>query len=1106
MNFHPTTSSYKDDRYSLILQVEESGNPHFSPYNDGLGFVTIGVGFNLSDANVRTRVFAEMGITNTVLINKLTSYLEKQHKGASDSDIKMTLDGYMAQYMPGTTFNFANETQVKNVFDDLVEITYEKRVDNWAAAYGLGIIPESKERLVFLSLSYNGVLGGNIALALAADNRAEAWYQIRYESNGNDLAGLAKRHYFESEVFSLYNNPNSVTEAEAKQVLQMYTRHHDNITAYEAKYGVGLDGRVEGNNVIDDANSDYHLSGADQVDTLAEALRPARDMLVGLYVTQKNIAIHINGEVMVGDYALDLYDQLIGRDETRPPIPQTPLPSNDLLIGGQGNDTLKGLAGDDVLYGEEGDDKLEGGQGNDTYLYATGDGVDTIVDHDGSNQIQINGVTVSGEFKPTFNGGHVYYSADNSFLLQELAGGSWRLAMQDPASHEYQAVADLQGWQSGEFGITKGAAADTVDRIKLSFPNSTAYLNLNGSAAPKAVEFDGGTKNDSIRGTNLNDLISTGNGVAPGDSSNYVYAAYGDDRVTGGNGRDFIQTGPNPTTPLFSDNDIAYGGTQTDVLLGGSGSDQLWGDADDGNWQFAGADSGDRGDWLSGENGSDSLYGSRAEDVMFGGAGEDLLQGGAGDDLLLGDAQYTPYRGSASLSYAGPLTVSYHWDAVKGIMDYAKDAGSYATDPVLLVFGPVFQWSANATADDYTLTPASGVVMTASQRLATGGGNDVLYGGDGNDWIAGQTGGDYIEGGGGDDVLYGDDKDGVMTAADQGGDTVLGGAGQDILYGGGGDDLLGGGTGDDTLYGGTGKDTIFFNRGDGHDTVIDPDQDDTILIFGEGISQDDITLKLGSLALDLGNGDEVHIAGFDPDNSLNSSSVGTFRFADGTSLTLAGLLARGFDIVGTTAADTLTGTDVVDRIQGLDGNDRLSGNDGNDRLNGGDGADVLTGGLGRDKIILTEAGAATDVVKIATGDSLVSSYDTISSFALGNGGGTASTDKLDLASAAIAADTTGVDGSNFGIIKSHAISHGLVTFDDQNGYAGALTLANKDLGNIFKYLQANLNQGGTVAFTVGGNSYVFQDGGATDTAVQLAGVSVAGLSTDGLGVGGVWLV
>ncbi|MDI1279650.1 calcium-binding protein, partial [Methylobacter sp.] len=118
-------------------------------------------------------------------------------------------------------------------------------------------------------------------------------------------------------------------------------------------------------------------------------------------------------------------------------------------------------------------------------------------------------------------------------------------------------------------------------------------------------------------------------------------------------------------------------------------------------------------------------------------------------------------------------------------------------------------------------------------------------------------------------------------------DTLMGGAGNDIIGGQQGGDILIGGIGNDTLIGGTGQDTYIFNRGDGRDTVIDYDKDSN-LIFGEGIGASDITLRLGSLELDLGNGDQVHIDGFDQNDVFNSSAVSTFQFADGTELRAVG--------------------------------------------------------------------------------------------------------------------------------------------------------------------------------------------------------------------------
>jgi Ca2+-binding RTX toxin-like protein len=67
---------------------------------------------------------------------------------------------------------------------------------------------------------------------------------------------------------------------------------------------------------------------------------------------------------------------------------------NDTLIGGNGTDLLLGNAGDDLLYGGNGTDTLEGGLGNDTltggsggdvFVFASGEGTDTITDFKLSN-------------------------------------------------------------------------------------------------------------------------------------------------------------------------------------------------------------------------------------------------------------------------------------------------------------------------------------------------------------------------------------------------------------------------------------------------------------------------------------------------------------------------------------------------------------------------------------------------------------------------------------------------------------------------------------------------------------------------------------------------
>ncbi len=125
----------------------------------------------------------------------------------------------------------------------------------------------------------------------------------------------------------------------------------------------------------------------------------------------------------------------------------------------------------------------------------------------------------------------------------------------------------------------------------------------------------------------------------------------------------------------------------------------------------------------------------------------------------------------------------------------------------------------------------------------------------------------------------------------------------DVLSGGGRKDLLIGGAGDDDIPQDGGADvTLYDTRGENN-----------ILRFGAGVKQDNIKLNLGSLLLNLGNGDQVHIAGFDQNDVFNSSTISGFEFADGTTLSTNELLARGFDLDGTADDDLIIGASTTDR-------------------------------------------------------------------------------------------------------------------------------------------------------------------------------------------------
>ena len=587
----------------------------------------------------------------------------------------------------------------------------------------------------------------------------------------------------------------------------------------------------------------------------------------------------------------------------------------DHLYGGSGADTLEGKDGADYLEGNDGDDILDGGAGgdtllggagNDTYRLQTGsDGIDTITDTQGTNVIEVNGTAVKGAFSLVEGmGGDIYYSADKAYQLRSTVDGVWRLSAKDVGTGQYAAVADIKGWKDGQFGLTIGAPIAEPERVELLYPNSNAYLAFDGAGAPRGVSFAGGNMSDSFNGTAYSDVITTGGG-----NGNYVNAFGGDDMVVGGDGREFIRTGGNGSVATASDDDIAFGGEGSDVLMGGSGDDQLWGGFDNGENATTGADSGDRGDWLSGEGGNDMLGGSRRSDVMFGGAGEDVMEGGAGADLMLGDAQYTPFSKAIGLTQSGS-TQSFTWSDTAGDMARVSSA-NYALHPVMVASGLAFNWTWTPSGtDDHTLTVPVGLIT--NQRLAPGGGADVMDAGEGDDWMAGQTGSDVMYGGAGNDVMFGDDNAAATTTAeaDAGLDLMYGDDGDDRMYGGAKADVLDGGAGNDKLFGEVGNDLLLGGAGD--DELSGNEDDDS-----------------------LGGGD------------------GSDR------------------LLGGDGNDALQGDGGADILEGGAGNDFLHGGLGQDQLQGGDGDDTYAFDLGDDAgVISTASDSAGDNTVALSGGSL----------------------------------------------------------------------------------------------------------------------------------------
>ncbi|MDI6728500.1 MAG: hypothetical protein QMD44_06185, partial [Thermodesulfovibrionales bacterium] len=101
---------------------------------------------------------------------------------------------------------------------------------------------QSQERIAVISLLYTMSDSTSAAIsnaipstitAIRHDNRAEAWFEIRYNSNRNGIH--ANRRYDESDLFGLLDSGAFTVEG-TKEVFRMFTKHQSEISAYESAY------------------------------------------------------------------------------------------------------------------------------------------------------------------------------------------------------------------------------------------------------------------------------------------------------------------------------------------------------------------------------------------------------------------------------------------------------------------------------------------------------------------------------------------------------------------------------------------------------------------------------------------------------------------------------------------------------------------------------------------------------------------------------------------------------------------------------------------------------------------------------------------------------
>jgi S-layer protein len=531
------------------------------------------------------------------------------------------------------------------------------------------------------------------------------------------------------------------------------------------------------------------------------------------------------------------------------------------------------------------------------------------------------------------------------------------------------------------------------------------------------------------------------------------------------------------------------------TLLGGAGGDAL--DASSAAASVS-IDGGAGNDTITGPSGfASTLVGGSGNDILKGGAAADVIDGGTGVDRL--DATLEEQAGSGTTD---------------GVVVNLSDA-VITQSTVFSVIGKYLSASAPTVAANTSTYVFHNESTTNAVVVDTLSNIEDVTGTNGADYLVGSAVANSLSGLGGDDALV----------AGEGADTLSGGAGADSLR------LVETVRAADVITlsavatGGAASSesarVAVANNGDdiGQDVITGFNiADDTIVITATEVKDFEASTDLAmGLAGNANNGSQASFTTNTLIVSLSNAVGGTLGGDAGdVVLTFSGTRNGDAALAAPTAAEL--GGRISYRLTGTTGTDTISGGPLADVITGGGDADSLTGGDGVDTFTIPTGDSSATYTLVAGRAAAITGMDEVADFALAGG------DVLNLdGSGRIAANTTGVNGvdstgvltaAGADVIKSHAISSGIITFDDDDAFAGAVTLS--DVGDVATALDYLLKQdlgdaGVTVAFVAGTDTYVYQqkttDAGGSGSGgyslIKLTGKVATSLMTTGTTSGGI---
>ncbi|NCC23329.1 MAG: tandem-95 repeat protein, partial [Alphaproteobacteria bacterium] len=215
---------------------------------------------------------------------------------------------------------------------------------------------------------------------------------------------------------------------------------------------------------------------------------------------------------------------------------------SDQLEGLGGNDKLYGRSGNDILIGGPGGDRLDGAGGNDIYVWAPGDGSDSIYDYSGTDTIRLSGIGAND------------FRLDKDSVDLDIYIGDNFISVKNHFNYDAYGTGPVYRVEAIE--LDDGQRFDLTENLTFRGTNGRDYITGTITQGDRLDGLDG---NDSLRGFG------------------------GDDVLAGGAGNDSIEGGDGTDTAVFSGNyaDYSISGTPGSTLTvtdnaGTDGTDTIW--------------------------------------------------------------------------------------------------------------------------------------------------------------------------------------------------------------------------------------------------------------------------------------------------------------------------------------------------------------------------------------------------------------------------------------------------------------------------------------------------------------------------------------------------